>query len=258
MERGSKKKNQVSLILIADVLKSGDRLSTAGEGPRRYLLPGLEVCLSSQPAGSHGGDFYGMVYLQNDRTAMFVGDISGHDFSSSIVAAQVIEYIDRNQDALAYPHLFLHKMGIAQYKKLTAVGRFFTAAACVADIEHNLLTYAGAGHPPGLLFRCAHGDVIEIGGKSLPIGFDEVIHYNLLEYAFNPGDILLLYTDGLSSARNAEKEEFGTERICNLLLRWAHDPAAIITRLNESLQTFTGAQTFTDDLTIICVARTKP
>lgn len=257
MEQGSKKKGHVSLIRISDVLKAGDRLSTGGDGPRRYLLPGIEVSLSSQPAGAQGGDFYGMVYMEHGRTAVFVGDISGHDFSSSIVAAQVVEYIDRHQDALAHPHLFLHKMAIAQYKKLTAVGRFFTAAVCVVDIENNILSYANAGHPPALLFRGISGDVIEVGGKSLPIGFDEIINYNQIQFDFHPGDVLLLYTDGLSSARNGEKDEFGTDRIRNLLMRWAHDPASVISRLYESLEAFTGTSTNTDDLTTVCLARTK-
>ena len=248
---------RTSLIRISDVLKSGEKLSTEQEGVRRYLLPGLDVRISSLPAGRQGGDFYGMVYLQHGRTAVFLGDISGHDFSSSIVATQVIEYIDQHQDALLHPHLFLRRMAITLFKKLTAVGRFFTAAICVVDMENNLVTYASAGHPPSLHFHDAGGHISELGAKSLPVGFDEEITYQLLEATFLAGDVLLMHTDGLSTARSPEREEFGMERIQNIMSRWAHEPGVLVPRLLESACAFTGTKNHSDDLTAICLARTS-
>ena len=255
MNPRKKQTTSPSLIRISDVLRSGQRMSTGEEGAAHYLLPGLDISLASVPEGAQGGDFYGMVYLQEGRTAVFVGDISGHDFSSSIVAAQVIEYIDANQDALAFPHLFLHEMSNTLYDILSSVGRFFTAALCVADVESNTLSYASAGHPPALMFRAADQQVAPVGGKSLPVGFEEDISYQLLRCDFMPGDTLLLYTDGVSSARSADKDEFGLNRMAAILKASAAKPRALVPRLMAAVADFTRDATGGDDITAICLAR---
>ncbi len=256
MTARKKKKTSPSLIRISDVLRSGSRMSTEEQGAVRYLLPGLDIHLSSIPAGAQGGDFYGMVYLQDGRTAVFAGDISGHDFSSSIVATQVINYIDGHQDALAFPHLFLHEMADALYNTLNSVGRFFTAAICVADVERNTLSYASAGHPPSLLFSNEHKRIHSVGGKSLPVGFDQNTTYVLTQREFVPGDALLIYTDGVSSARSADKDEFGMKRLAGHVLAHGNNPAAMVPGLIARVNEFcAGAQT-SDDITAICLART--
>lgn len=255
MSTRKKQKTSPSLIRISDVLRSGSRMSTEEQGAVRYLLPGLDIHLASIPAGAQGGDFYGMVYLQDGRTAVFAGDISGHDFSSSIVAAHVIKYIDDHQDALAFPHLFLHEMADALYNTLNSVGRFFTAAVCVADVERNTLHYASAGHPPSLLFSAGHKRILSVGGKSLPVGFDQNTAYELLQKDFAPGDALLLYTDGISSARSADKEEFGMKRLAAHVLNHGESPASMVPSLIASVNAFCAGASGADDITAICIAR---
>ena len=247
--------NSPSLIRIADVLRSGSRLNTDDEGAARYLLPGLDVSLASIPAGAQGGDFYGMVYLQEGRTAIFVGDISGHDFSSSIVATQVIEYMDNHQESLAHPHLFLHEMSNTLYDTLSSVGRFFTAALCVVDVECNTLSYASAGHPPAMHFHHAEQTLTLVGDKSLPVGFEEGISYKLLQRLFLPGDVMLIYTDGISSARSADKSEFGLKRLAKHVQRCAARPSTLVPRLITAVHEFSEGATGIDDITAICLVR---
>jgi serine phosphatase RsbU (regulator of sigma subunit) len=248
-------KTSPSLISISDVLRAGRRMSTEEQGVARYLLPGLDTHLASIPAGAQGGDFYGMVYLQQGRTAVFVGDISGHDFSSSIVAAQVIEYIDNNQEALAFPHLFLHEMSNALYDTLNSVGRFFTAALCVADVERNTLTYASAGHPPSLMYSSEHKRIISVGGKSLPVGFEPDTAYQVYQRDFLPGDTLLIYTDGISSARSADKDEFGMQRLAAHVLAHGRSPRTMIPDLIHIINEFCAGAPGVDDITAICLSR---
>ena len=250
-----KQNTSPALIRISDVLRSGQRMSTQEQGVPRYLLPGLDIHLASIPAGAQGGDFYGMVYLQHGRTAVFVGDISGHDFSSSIVATQVIEYIDNNQDALEYPHLFLHEMSNTLYESINSVGRFFTPALCVVDVERTTLSYASAGHPPALLFNKEQNQIISVGGKSLPVGFEEGINYDLLQREFLPGDTLLIYTDGISSARSADKKEFGMKRLAAHVLDHGLRSRTMVPRLIEAVNAFCAGAPGADDITAICLAR---
>lgn len=245
-----------SLIRILDVLKTGDRLNTAESGAHSYFPPGLEVGAISEPAGSHGGDFHGIIYLDHRCTSVFIGDIAGHDFSSSILALTVLKYIDENCDDLLHPHLFLRAMNRDLHNELTSVSRFFTTAFCVVDTAHNLLSYSSAGHPPALLFKASDRTVTPVGRKALPLGFEREISFPLVQTDFLPGDMLLLFTDGISGGRSSEKEEFGQQRLENLLIRWEGDAVRAATEILEAHKHFAANGPETDDRTIIAALRT--
>ena len=251
----NRKTKSNSLIRIKDVLKAGERLSTEGEGVRSYFLPGLEVSAGSAPAGTQGGDFHGIVYLDRGCSALFIGDIAGHDFSSSILAASVLKYIDENQNDLLHPNLFLRAMNRDLHKELAGVGRFFTVAICVADTGLNLLSYSSAGHPPGLLLRGSDRAVAAVGRKALPLGFERDLSFTLVQADFFPGDALLLYTDGISGARSAAKEEFGQRRL-EALLRGANaDTGRAVRDIFGAHNEFAVNGPETDDRTVICALR---
>jgi sigma-B regulation protein RsbU (phosphoserine phosphatase) len=251
-----RKPNSNSLLRIKDVLKAGERLNTKERDAESYFLPALEVSVVSVPAGTHGGDFHGIVYLDHGCAALFIGDMAGHDFESLILVTSVLEYIDKSRDSLLHPHLFLRAMNRDLHKELTTVGRFFTAAFCVVDTAHNLLSYSSAGHPPALLFKSAGRTVAPVGRKALPLGFEHEISFPLVQTDFMPGDMLLLYTDGISGGRSAQKEEFGQQRLENLLIRWEGDSARASRETLAAHDQFAAHGPETDDRTIIAALRT--
>ena len=245
-----------SLIRIKDVLKAGERLTPEGDGVKSYSLPGLEVSAGSAPAGTFGGDFHGIVYLDRGCSALFIGDIAGHDFSSSILATEVLDYIDENQDDLLQPHLFLRAMNRDLFKKLSGVGRFFTAVICTTDSNLNLLSYSSAGHPPGLLLHKSDSSITAVGRKALPLGFERELSFPLVQTDFFPGDVLLLYTDGISGARSEQKEEFGQKRLETILTNSAADTGYAVRNIFGAHNKFTVNGPETDDRTVICALRT--
>jgi phosphoserine phosphatase RsbU/P len=252
----NRKTKSNTLIRIKDVLKTGEQQTTDGDGVKSYFLPGLEVSASSKPAGTLGGDFHGIVYLDRGCSALFIGDIAGHDFSSSILAASVLKYIDENQDDLLQPHLFLRAMNRDLFKELSGVGRFFTGVVCMVDTGLNLLSYSSAGHPPGLLRHNADQKVSPVGRKALPLGFERELSFPLVQTDFFPGDMLLLYTDGISGARSAQKEEFGQQRLEMILSRSEADTGSAVRNIFSAHNEFAANGPETDDRTIICAMRT--
>jgi serine phosphatase RsbU (regulator of sigma subunit) len=252
----SKKQADLALIRISDVLRTSDQLNTEDKGIRNFVVPGIQVAVSAIPADMLGGDFFGIIYLERGCTAIFIGDIAGHDFSSSIIATSVLKYIEENQEDLIHPNLFLRTMNRNLYRSMSSVGRFFTIAICVIDIGTNLLSYSSAGHPPGLIDR-GNGKIITIGRKAMPLGFERDLSFALSQYEFLPGDRILMYTDGVSGARNRDKEEFGQQRLEELLRGSRGDTRLAVRTILDQLSTFSADGPETDDRTIICTGRTS-
>lgn len=251
------KKPRKSLVSIADVIKTGERMSTEHGGVRRYLVPEMEIAVSALPATHQGGDFYGIIFLGNGRTALFIGDVAGHDFSSSIPATEAITFFDDNKERLLHPHLFLKDLNSHMFPLLNSVGRFITAAVCIWDVNNHILSYASAGHPPAILVSDAGQTVHQVGEHMLPIGFEKDLSFKLVQKDLLPGDRMLFYTDGLSSGRDAENEEFGIERIENLMRAAGPDTIAAVNAIKKAHDDFCSVTKEKDDCTIICAARTE-
>jgi len=254
---GKQKKPRKSLVSIADVIRAGERMSTEHGGVRRYLTPEMEISVSALPATHQGGDFYGIIVLGNGRTALFIGDVAGHDFSSSIPATEAVNFFDENQEKLLHPHLFLKDLNNYMFPLLSSVGRFITAAVCVWDVNNHVLSYASAGHPPAVLVSDSGAAVHQVGERMLPVGFERDLSFKLVRKDLLPGDRMLLYTDGLSSGRDSEGEEFGIERIEELMRNSGPDTTAAVNAIKKSLEDFCCDLKEKDDCTIICAARTE-
>ncbi len=248
-------RQRTSLISIADVLKTGDRMSTQDSGVLGFLVPGFEIAVSVLPASHQGGDVYGIIFLGQSRTAVFIGDVAGHDFSSSILATSVIDYFEKNMEDLQFPNIFYKKANRDLYRSFSSVGRFFTTALCVLDAENSMVTYSSAGHPPALIFRSGDNGKIEaIGEKMLPIGFEKELSFPLTDTHFGPGDRIMMYTDGISSGRNSDNEEFGMDRIAASSSK-CDGARPSVKSLLSAHDEFCLDTPEIDDRTIICVMR---
>lgn len=254
MKNGTNRQRS-SLISIADVLKTGDRMNTQDSGVVGYLAPGFELAVCALPASHQGGDVFGIIYLGQSRTAVFIGDVAGHDFSSSILATSVIDYFEKNMESLQYPNIFFKKANRDLYRSFCSVGRFFTTALCVLDAENNRVTYSSAGHPPALLLRAEGNSRIEtLGEKMLPIGFEKELSFPLQDAHFNTGDRLLMYTDGVSSGRNGDNDEFGIDRIASCAAK-SDGSRSSVSSVLAAHDEFCRDTPEMDDRTIICVMR---
>lgn len=239
---------------IIDVLRTSDRLGAEGEPIRAYRLPGLHVHAFSRPAHNDSGDLYALYYLQENRTALFVGDIAGHDFSSAIVATEVLQYIEKNHRQLAEPGRFLSRLGADTHKKFQSLQRFMTAAAFLFDKAGENIRFASAGQPASILYESAAGSAKLLRQTGLPIGFEEV-DYPTVENQFRQEDMIVAVTDGVVTARNDGGEEFGYERIRRCVIDASGDPARTLNAIVGELERFETTDSTLDDCTVICIKR---
>jgi phosphoserine phosphatase RsbU/P len=139
-------------------------------------------------------------------------------------------------------------------------GRFVTAACVFVDTDRAVLRYALAGHPPPLLRKAATGDIIELQEGGLVLGLFPDASYPMAEVGFEPGDRVVLYTDGVTEARDGSGEWFGDRELRAFVA--AHregSPGDFLDALIGHLRRWSGRNggPFDDDLTVVAVDRCR-
>ncbi|MFH1540223.1 MAG: PP2C family protein-serine/threonine phosphatase [bacterium] len=241
-------------IRIIDVLRTSDRLHAKGKPTREYRLPGLNVHAYSKPAHNDSGDLYALYYLRENKTALFIGDIAGHDFSSAIIATEVLQYIENNHRRLTEPGDFLQKIGADMLKKFQSLQRFMTAAVFLFDTSEGNFRLASAGHPASVLYDSAAGTTEILRLSGFPIGFEEA-NYETIGIEFQTGDLLVITTDGVITAKNEAEEEFGYDRIERCIKEASGDPAGTLTAIVSEIEKFKITESTLDDCTVLCLKR---
>jgi sigma-B regulation protein RsbU (phosphoserine phosphatase) len=129
--------------------------------------------------------------------------------------------------------------------------KFITLFLGSFDSKSRRLEYCNAGHNPPL-WRRSDGKIQWLQPTGAAVGLAESFSFNLETVHLSPGDILVLYTDGVTEAMNAAREEFGENRLAELVRRKADsNPKEMIKELRLALQEFTGGRAFDDDVTIV-------
>ena len=184
------------------------------EAPR---LDWLDVAALSLPATEVGGDYYDYFDFGSDRLAMVVGDVTGHGVASGLVLSGVRSSLNLLRDEMERPSAVLDRVNL-MLKRTSAPRMHMTLAVVVMDREDCVTTVATAGHPP-VLIRRPGGEVVEVGVGSFPLGAMAAARYEEERVRFGPGDILLLYSDGLVETTSPEGDQYGWDRLKRLMTR---------------------------------------
>ncbi len=218
-------------------------------------IAGLEVAARCIPMTAVGGDFFDFQILDGRRLGILVADVSGHGIPAALIASMVKIALASQADQAADPAAVLAGMNRILRGKMKR--GFVTAAYVFLDAEGRTLRYASAGHPPLLLRRAGEGSVEEVRQEAPPLGVLPRSAYRNTELSVAPGDRILLYTDGVTEARNGAEEDFGDERLRELAAG-AGDmtPDALADELLRRLKTWRGRgrdESFDDDVTVVVV-----
>ena len=216
-------------------------------------IEGFEVGHVYQPgAGAMAGDFYDITPTALTRLAAVIGDVGGHGIDASITAFQVKyllrvflrEYRDPGQ-AIEELNLIMAAQGRPE--------ELVSLCAVVFDQMAGTLRFASAGHPPAWIWH--GGEVRPMRSTGPLLTLDPNGSYTSREIPLDPGDVLLLYTDGLAEARSGE-QMFGEERVAGILRR---DPGQDLTTLCKTLLEAArdfASEALSDDVAILAIRRT--
>ena len=226
---------------------------------QRKLLPsaipdvdGLELAASWQPASGVGGDCYDAIAFGRTRLGLSIADVVGKGIPAALLMSNLQAAVRAFATEAAQPGELCHQVNRILCGRI-AEDRFISFFYCVADADLGTLTYANAGHYPPILVR-ADGSVerLAAGGAVLGVFADGASEQGRV--SIGRGDRLVLYTDGITEARDEHGEEFGEERLVALASQHRGCSApALQARLIDAVATFT-AGTFQDDATLIVLA----
>lgn len=208
--------------------------------------PAFRIAARYVPMNSVAGDLYDVLAVDPDHVGLFIADVSGHGVPAALIASMVKMAAISQRDHAAHPAQLLSGMNRALSGNTQ--GQYVTAAYAWLDAERSELRYAAAGHPS--MLRLRNGSVAEIAENGLLLAAVDGIVYSETTVPLQPGDRLLLYTDGVVEARNEAGELLGEEALIAELEQTAGmGPAEAADGIIAAVQRWARAQD--DDLTVM-------
>ncbi|MDQ6678166.1 MAG: SpoIIE family protein phosphatase [Acidobacteriota bacterium] len=212
----------------------------------------MELTGVCKPARMVSGDYYDFLCMDDYRVALAIGDVAGKGISAALLMAS-IQSIMRTQLSEADGE-FCTSAAVAllnrQLYASTSPEKYATFYFGVYDEAHRMLTYTNAGHLPPLLIRDGRSSALEVTGTV--VGAFPKIVYEQIALPLCPGDLLVAYTDGIAEPENEYGEEFGVDRLTDIVLRYNRaDSPEIIAHVMEAVTLWTGNHEQPDDMTLM-------
>jgi len=215
-------------------------------------LRGLEVSGAWQPARVVGGDYFDVLKFSERKIGICIGDVVGKGISAALLMANLQASFRAIATESISPGKLCQKLNEVFCNNL-APDKFVTFCYCTIDAADHRLTYACAGHCPPLVLH-GSGATVFLKEGGTPLGIDPDRKYADTEALLEPGDRLLLYTDGLTEAMDSAEQEFGEPRLVELGNRnVAMNAAELVKTIMNEVSSFSGGS-FQDDFTLVVVA----
>src|ERR1700682_4817727 len=184
----------------------------------RPSIPGLEIAGMMQPARGVGGDYYDYIPVNEHAIQIVIADVAGKGVPAALLmsatAAAVQLEASEKRDMLEVVNRLNN--GI---HSVSARDRYVTLLLADIDALSRSLRYVNCGHNPALLFQGTTGDVVPMNSSCFPVGMFDNVSCEINRADLTAGDLLVLYTDGITEAENSQGEEFGLERLSAVIRR---------------------------------------
>ena len=211
-------------------------------------LAGVQIAGAWQPAREVGGDYFDVIQLDKNRLGICVGDVAGKGITAALLMANLQASFRAFATSEASPQVVCTKLNKFLCANI-ASGKFVTFFYAVLDADARTLTYENAGHSPGLLLR-SDGTTKTLPGGGAVLGALPDWTYQDYTVQLQPGDQLLLSTDGITEAKNAKLEEFGEERLLEAARARNGSVLEVQRAIMQQVTTFCGGN-FRDDATLL-------
>jgi sigma-B regulation protein RsbU (phosphoserine phosphatase) len=217
-------------------------------------VPGWEFAACWQPAREVAGDYYDFILLDEARLGLVIADVSDKGMPAALFMACTRSMVRASLAAAPSP-----AEAIAHANRLICAdassGMFVTLFYALLDPASAELTYVNAGHNPPLFYRAGQGQLTVLTRTGMALGVVEDSSFQQRALHLDPGDFILLYTDGVTDATDAQQEEFGMERLEQVVLDHRQAPVGeLMGALQQAIQDFSGSTAPFDDVAIV-VAR---
>ena len=234
----------------------------------RALLPqaiasieGFEVAVKSLSARTVGGDYYDFLPASDGGTTrVIIADTMGKGIPAGLLMSNIQGALRVLAEEVESPRLLLTRLN--QWLCRNVPVTKFMSLACISlesgSGGNTQLTYSNAGHCPPILVR-NDGSVDRLEPTGGVLGVHQAFTYEQHDLALSPGDLLVLYTDGITEAENARSEMFGEERLIKFVQTYQGDsPESFVEKLLGEVRSFSEKPELSDDSTVIALRKVKP
>jgi serine phosphatase RsbU (regulator of sigma subunit) len=218
-------------------------------------FPGISISAISHPAQAVGGDYYDVIRLSDERFLIIVADVSGKGLPASLSMAEFHGMVRIASAIYSTPKEILSVLN-DHLVQVMERGSFITATMLLFDTGKKTVSFARAGHTPIIRRHGGEVDTLIPSGVALGLGPHEFFHPALQQYTvrYEPGETFILYSDGVSEAMNARREEFGDGRLLDVI---SGSPAAsadaMLNGIFVNIEGFRAGAEQNDDITIVVV-----
>jgi len=221
-----------------------------------YNKKGIQIKGFTRAAKGVGGDYFDYLDIDDRRVCALISDVSGKGVPASLVMVMIrtvfTSYITREDVDCARVVTAINDSLSADF----AIDKFATLFFVIYDRETGELSFSNAGHGPLFCYRHSKGVCTQTALDGVPIGIMEDVEYHQARVKLNPGDMIVMYTDGITEMRNPEKEEYGLSRVQKLMIENHHLSAEEFVELIVSdVDDFRGTASPHDDMTVLTFKR---
>jgi serine phosphatase RsbU (regulator of sigma subunit)/anti-sigma regulatory factor (Ser/Thr protein kinase) len=221
-------------------------------------LPNLEFAVRLKPAHHIGGDFYDVQPVAGGL-AIMVGDVAGKGVPAAMLTSLVHATLKSEAQYHHEPAQLLRSINRLIYGELDRSDTFITAFLAVLETAPLRLSYASAGHTSALLWQTAAHTVQQLPSTGLPLGVAPDLDLQECSLDLNPGDTLILYSDGITEAENASGRVFGTQGLIDLVFAGQSAPAAEhLNMIMTALDLHRGGLDLKDDVVLFLARALSP
>ncbi len=222
-------------------------------------VSGYDIATLYHAAAEVGGDYYDFVQVDDDTIGVVVADVSGKGVPGSLVMTMIRTALRMEARGNKNASDVMARMNDFVTDDMRK-GMFVTMFYVILDSKNRIISYASAGHNPMILYRHETNETYFLNPKGFPVGInlpDQSLFrksINVEKIKLKKDDMLVIYTDGVTEAMNEKREQYGEERLLEVIKKYGHmHPKEFISNLENDIRKFTGGNPQNDDITIVAV-----
>jgi sigma-B regulation protein RsbU (phosphoserine phosphatase) len=220
-------------------------------------LPGFDIAGTSIYCDETGGDYYDFIQTNRggqDGLAVVVGDVSGHGVSSALLMATARALIMLRSSMPGEAADIINEVNRYLSLDTAQTGNFMTFFYCELTPRETEVRWVRAGHEPALVYVPSSDAFDELKGHGLALGLDETFEYDSFHRRMEPGQVIMIGTDGIWEMRNQAGEMFGKKALMEILRdNQTASARQIVDTITEAIEQFRGDETPEDDITLVVI-----